>query len=108
MGTLIILVFLALYIFIFVKSFYTKASEIRSVDYFKLANFNGRIILYISIVVLVAVLLIHGGVYWGFALFTSLFSVLGFLAHVPMDERIETYLEHVAMISIVVMMPLTL
>lgn len=105
MGTLIILSLLGLYVFILVKSFYTKSSEITSMTYFKVANFNAKVILVLSLVILVAVLIIHGGVYWGFSLFSTLFSFLGFLTHVPMYERIETYIEQVALIIVVILFP---
>ena len=105
MGISIILLLLVLYVFILVKSFYTKSSEIKSMTYFKVANFNGRVILVLSLVVLAAVLIIHGGVYWGFALFATLFSFLGFLADVPMDERLEIYIEQVAMIMVFILSP---
>lgn len=105
MGALIILSLLGLYVFILVKSFYTKPSEITSMTYFKIANFNGKVILVLSLAILTAVLIIHGGVYWGFSLFSTLFSFLGFLTHVPMDERIETYIEQVAMIMVIILFP---
>ena len=105
MGVLITLSLIALYLFIVVKSFYTKPSEITSMTYFKIANVNAKVILTLSLVVLVAVLIIHGGVYWGFSLFSTLFSFLGFLTHVPMDERIETYIEQVAFIMVIILFP---
>jgi|GEM_PF-4857689 len=105
MGTLIILFLIGLYLFIIVKSFYTKPSEITSMTYFKVANFNAKVLLVLSLAVLAAVLIIHGGVYWGFTLFTTLFSFLGFPTHVPMDERIETYIEQVALITVIVLFP---
>lgn len=105
MGVLVIVFLVVLYAFIVVKSFYTKSSEITSMTYFKIANFNGKVILILSLFVLAVVLIIHGGVYWGFALFTALFSFLDFLSQVPMDERIETYIEQVAMIMVFILLP---
>jgi len=105
MGALIILSLLGLYVFIVVKSFYTKSLEITSMTYFKVANFNAKVILVLSLAILAAVLIIHGGVYWGFSLFSTLFSFLGFLTHVPMDERIETYIEQVALIMVIILFP---
>lgn len=105
MGIFITLFLLALYVFILVKSFYTKPSEITSITYFKIVNFNAKVILVLSLAILAAVLIIHGGVYWGFTLFSSLFSFLGFLTHVPMDERIETYIEQIAFIIVIILFP---
>lgn len=105
MGVLIIVFLIGIYGYILVKSFYTKSSEIRSITYFKIANFNAKVILALSLIVLAAVLIIHGGVYWGVSLFATLFSFLGFLTHVPIDERVETYIEQVVMISIFILMP---
>ena len=105
MGVLIILSLLGLYVFIVVKSFYTKSSEITSMTYFKVANFNAKVILVLSLAILAAVLILHGGVYWGFSLFSTLFSFIGFLTHVPIDERIETYIEQVALIIVIILFP---
>ncbi|MDD2790609.1 MAG: hypothetical protein PHU40_08095 [Sulfurimonas sp.] len=105
MGIVIIDSLIVLYIFVLYKSFNTKVSQITSMRYFKLANFNGKVILAVSLLVLAALLIIHGGVYWGISLFATVFSFLGFLSHVPLDERIETYIEQVVVISIFILLP---
>lgn len=105
MDIFIVVFLIGLYLFIVIKSFYIKSSEITSLRYFEVANFNAKVILVLSLIILSAVLIIHGGVFWGLALFSSLFSFLGFLTHVPIDERVETYIEQVVFISIVILFP---
>ena len=106
MGLGIIALVFGLYVFVLVKSFYfTKPSEIVSVTYFETLKLNARIILVVSLLVLFVALAIHGGVYWGVALFTSLFSFLGFIIPTSVDNLVEVYLEQVAFIGVVVLMP---
>ncbi|MBC8238144.1 MAG: hypothetical protein H8E76_07920 [Helicobacteraceae bacterium] len=106
MGLAIIAIVFGLYIFVFIKSFYfTKSSEIVSISYFETLKLNARIILVISLLILAIALIIHGGVYWGLALFSASFSFLGFITPTSLDDRMEVYLEQVALIIFTILMP---
>ena len=106
MGLAILSLIFGLYIFVLIKAFYfTKSSEIVSISYFETLKLNAKIILILSLVILSIVLIIHGGVYWGVALFSATFSFLGFITPTSLDDRIEVYFEQVALILFTILMP---
>ena len=106
MGLAILALIFGLYVFVIIKAFFfTKSSEIVSITYFETLKLNAKIILVVSLLILSIVLIIHGGVYWGIALFSATFSFLGFITPTSLDDRIEVYFEQVAFIVFTILLP---
>lgn len=106
MGLALLLLITGLYIFVLIKAFFVnKPSGVVSIAYFETLKLNAKIILIISLFLLAIVLIIHGGVYWGFTLFSSIFAILGFITPTSMDDKIEVYAEQVAFIIFFILLP---
>lgn len=106
MGYTVVSIMIAAYAFVLIKAyFFTPKAEGISITYFETLRMNTRILLWTSVAVLVAVLVVHAGIYWGIAGLSHIFGFLSFIKPSSGEDLIEDYMTQVGFISVIILSP---